>query len=259
MYTKLFLALVCLLFVSLALASCQPVVYQHFTSPLATPLPKAALESLGLRWQECLLSQAEYQDSPNREQVEQCFGHALKPWSDAERENFGRKPDGDLENWKLTIGRDLYTTSSHWSAITRFTTYTLYWNQAPVKSMQTMFDAYSPNLLLEAIAGKAAWELADREMATIIYDGVDLRDKYGLEQAYRPYALANKLIFMGQDDKQYFIVYDGHQIGPTFDNIWISYCCEGVLYSVYFGEGRYIFRGKRDGKYYLVEVTAPTH
>ncbi len=247
------------LLISFALTSCQPVMYRHATSPLATPLPKVAPESVGLRWQECLLSPAAYQDSPNREQVGRCFGHSLEPWSAAERANFGSKPDGDLENWKLAIGRDLYTTTSQWSAMTRYTTYTLYRNQAPVKSVQALFDAYSPNLWLANVAGKAAWELADRAMATIIYDGVDLRDQYGLEKAYRPYALANKLIFIGQDAQQFFVVYAGQQIDPPFDKIWFAYCCEGVLYSVAFGEGKYIFRGERDGKYYLVEITALLH
>lgn len=77
----------------------------------------------------------------------------------------------------------------------------------------------------------------------------------GLHQAYRPYRLADKLIFVGKRFGYYLVIYDGRQIGPLFADVPIAYCCEGPLYALNMGAGRYLFRGKRAGHTYLVEIT----
>ena len=49
---------------------------------------------------------------------------------------------------------------------------------------------------------------------------------------------------------------DGRKVGPGFEQVTIAYCCETMLYSVQFGQGRYQFRGTRAGVEYIVEVRA---
>jgi len=152
------------------------------------------------------------------------------------------------------IGQDIYRTDFNKSL---FPTqrYTLYRNGKPVKTLRGEFGGHSPNISLQSLGGEAVWEFADHNQATIVYDGQDIRHLYGLDNAYRPYSLADKLMFIGQKGGEYFVVYDGLRIGPDFDEVVIAYCCEMVLYSVHFGQGRYLFLGTREGQYYLVEIT----
>jgi hypothetical protein len=98
------------------------------------------------------------------------------------------------------------------------------------------------------------WEFCGERVQTITYDGKDLRTQFGLDAAYRPYELDGKLISIGEKDDAYFIVYDGEQVGPPFDLIVMSYCCEIALYAPRFGEGRYGFWGQRGGRSYVVEI-----
>lgn len=132
--------------------------------------------------------------------------------------------------------------------------YTLYKNDQAIQSLYGEFAAYSPNVSLQNIGGKAAWEFSDGNTATIIYDGSDVRHLYSLDKAYRPYGLDGKLIFIGQKGGRYFVVYDGWKVGPDFDEIVIAYCCEPVLWSVQYGQGKYVFWGSRDGQWYVVEI-----
>jgi len=172
-------------------------------------------------------------------------------WNDDEKANYGERTDGD--NYQLAIGKDTYRTE----VSERFPTqrYTLYRNGERIGTLRGGFDAHSPNISLQNVGGKVAWEFADQDMATIIYDGQDVRQVYGLDKAYRPYGLADKLIFIGQKGGKYFVVYDGLRIGRDFDEIAIAYCCETMLYSVQFGQGRYLFSGVRNGEHLLVEIT----
>jgi len=134
--------------------------------------------------------------------------------------------------------------------------YTLYMNGDPVKTLWGEFTAFSPNISLQDLNGKVVWEFADHKRAAIVYDGKDLRRLYGLDKAYKPYALSGKLIFVGEKDGKFFVVYDGVRVGPNFDRITVAYCCEAVLYSVRAGQGRYLFQGIREGQPYLVEIVA---
>ena len=70
------------------------------------------------------------------------------------------------------------------------------------------------------------------------------------------YELDGKLIFIGEKDGAYFVVYDGEQVGPPFDLIVIGYCCEIALYAPRFGEERYMFWGQRESSSYVVEITS---
>lgn len=227
-------------------------------------LPMATAADVGLEWQECELTAADA-DIPNRELIERCFGHAWKPFNEADRANHAVNDNG-LRT--LTIGDDLYTTVTQrfatptwrrlyfWHTLDLSGRGTLYKNGQAIKTLYSSFQPFSSDLSLQLIDGKAVWEFADQRATTIIADGQDLRRTAGLHKAYRPYRLADKLIFVGKRFGHYLVIYDGRQIGPLFDDVPIAYCCEGPLYALNMGGGSYLFRGKRAGRTYLVEVTA---
>jgi hypothetical protein len=209
-------------------------------------LKTAEAAAVGLTWKECPLAQ---DDHP--QDVETCFGHPVPLRTESERANFGTRVD--MENLQLAIGKDVYQSKLAGSLF-NLEMYSLYRNGDFIKTLYGEFTAYSPNLSLQAVEGKAAWEFSDGERATIIYNGVDLRDLYHIDKALRPYSLGDKLIFIGQKGSRYFVVYDGWKVGPDFDQIVIAYCCETSLWSVQAGQGRYLFWGSRDGQRYLVEI-----
>jgi hypothetical protein len=215
----------------------------------------ATVDAVGLTWRECSLPQEDYPDGLDWKQAEDCFGHPIPVRSDTEKENLGGRIDH--YNLQLTIGQDTYQTDVDEGILPR-QRYTLYKNGDHLKSLRGEFGAYPPNISLQNVGGKVAWEFADPHRATIVYDGHDLRRLYGLDRAYRPYSLADKLIFIGQKDGKYFVVYDGLKVGPDFDEIILAFCCETALYSVHFGQGRYLFWGTREGRPYIVEITSAT-
>jgi hypothetical protein len=204
-------------------------------------------EDVGVTWQECTISQGF-----DWKQAETCFGHFMPLWDESEKANFGSRLD-DMESLQLTIGQDIYRASLSGGLFPK-EKYTLYKNDRVIQSLYGESTSYSPNLSLQNIGGKAVWEFSDGNAATIIYDGLDVRQLYGLDKAYRPYGLDDKLIFIGQIDDKYFVVYDGWRIGPDFDEIAIAYCCEPVLWSVQYGQGKYLFWDSRDGQWYVVEI-----
>jgi hypothetical protein len=72
----------------------------------------------------------------------------------------------------------------------------------------------------------------------------------------QPYHLNSKLVSIGKIGVKYFLVVDGHKVGPVFDDIMIANNDnEYAPYSVDYGQGRYVFRGIRHGAYYLVEIS----
>ncbi len=204
-------------------------------------------EDIGVTWQECTISQGF-----DWQQAESCFFHSMPLWDESEKGNFRCRLD-DMESLQLTIGQDIYRASLSGGLFPK-EKYTLYKNDQAIQSLYGEFAAYSPNVSLQNIGGKAAWEFSDGNTATIIYDGSDVRQLYSLDKAYRPYGLDGKLIFIGQKGGRYFVVYDGWKVGPDFDEIVIAYCCEPVLWSVQYGQGKYVFWGSRDGQWYVVEI-----
>jgi len=93
------------------------------------------------------------------------------------------------------------------------------------------------------------------ETQTLLVDGEDARELYGLDAAFRPYELGGKLIFVGERGLRRFVVYDGQRLGPTFDGIAVAHCCEGTLTSVQLGSGRYVFWAWQEGGGFVVEIT----
>jgi len=227
------------LLVALGQASCA--LLQSSGLKIADP------EDVGLTWQECAISQGF-----NGKQAETCFGQPVPLWNESEKAKFGTR--FDAENLQLMIGQDVYQANLTGSLFT-IEKYTLYRNGDFIQSLYGEFSSYSPNVSLQNVGGKAAWEFSGGETATIIYDGLDVRHLYSLDKAYRPYGLDDKLIFIGQKGSKYFVVYDGWKVGPDFDEIAIAYCCEPVLWSVQYGQGKYLFWSSRDGQRYVVEIS----
>lgn len=213
------------------------------------PMPSAATNEAGLVWQECPLANASF----GEREIEACFGHSALMWDEQDEARYGKR--AGLQGIQLVVGEDTYLADVN-ESIVPVERYTLYKNGAPLKTLWGEFTAYSPNISLQNLDGRVVWEFADHQRATIIYDGKDLRRLYGIDRAYKPYALSGKLIFVGEKDGRFFIVYDGVRVGPDFERIVIAYCCEAVLYSVRAGGGRYLFQGIRAGQPYLVEVAA---
>ena len=201
---------------------------------------------VGLSWQECLVT-----EGFDWTQAETCFSHPMPLWNDEEKINFGIQID--LESFQLTIGNDVYETRVNDGLFPK-QKYTLYKNQTPIQSLYGEFTTFSPNRSLQNIGGKAVWEFSDGNTATIIYDGLDVRSLYDLDKAYIPYGLNGKLIFIGEKDNKYFIVYDGQKVGNDFDKVMIAYCCEPMLWSVQYGQGKYLFWGSRSEHWYITEI-----
>lgn len=236
-------------FLLLMLLAIVALAWRSYAQRQPRRLALATPEQVGLLWQECAVSGFDYA----WRDAERCFGHPMPLWTETDAANFGERVD--LENWRLAVdGHTYHTEVSH---LVTQSCYTLYRDGVRLHTLCGEFSVHSPNISLQNIGGKVAWEFADGHTDTILYDGQDLRRVYGLDGAYRPYGLEGKLIFVGKKDGQFFLVYDGVRVEPAFDEIAIAYCCEPVLWSVQFGQGRYLFWGERNGQWYVVEVVSP--
>jgi len=209
---------------------------------------ETSFAEMGLIWRECEVSQKGYTDW---REAEACFGHAAPEWSEEDKRRSGMRTERGL---RLTIDGDVYQIRDYDLNVVRWSTLTR--NGWPIRVLPGGAMVHPPNISLRDIAGKVAWEFAGELQKTIIYGGKDMRALYGLDAAYRPYGIDGKLVFVGEKDGSRFVMVDGKRLGPEFDEIIVAYCCEPVMYSVRFGEGRYAFWGTRGGRHYVVELTA---
>lgn len=223
------------------------IVGQVSCAPVRDPvLESAPPASVGLTWQECAISQGF-----DWRQAEDCFGHPMPLWGKEEEGRFGHRVG--LESIQLTISPDVYEASLKGGFLGK-EKYTLHRNGKAVRSLCGEFSTYSPNISLQNLGGQAVWEFSDGSTATVVYDGLDIRQVYDVDRTYRPYGLGERLILVGEKDGKYFVVYDGWKVGPDFEEIVIAYCCEPVMWSVQYGQGKYLFWGSRDGQWYVVEI-----
>jgi hypothetical protein len=209
----------------------------------------SAVEAAGLSWRECLVRA----DVEEWRQAEACFGHPALAWDDADRAHAGERT---AAGHRLTIGLDVYETRAITTPIPNLSVYALSVNGRLRRLFLGRFTTYSPDLGLADLAGRTAWTFDDGRLATILYDGVDLRAAYGFEAVYAPYAIRDRLIFVARQDDQYFVVYDGRRLGPVFDRILIAYCCEPAAYSARGASSRYTLWGERNRIRYMVEINA---
>jgi len=208
-------------------------------------LPISTPEAAGLVWQECLLAEG----YGNWRQAQECFG-LPEPTGEREDGIYYSKRVG-MDNFQLNIGEDVYQTHRIGSLFS-FEVYYLSRNQWPISIQLGEFIAHSPNIGLDDVDGKAAWEFVSFDKPTIIYNGRNLRQRYNLDQAFSPYNLNGKLVFLAQQDDSYFVVYDGKRLTPDYEDVVHAYCCEAFMYSPGGRQGAYLFNTKRNGKNYFV-------
>ncbi len=215
-------------------------------------LPISTPEDEGLVWRECEPTPAILSIAYNTVAISsKCFDHP-EVSSDGDEAYKNVKQIG-RENFELTINQDVYLTN-RMGRLFQYELFLLNKNNWPISILSGRFTAYSPNHRLLDVGGKSAWEFGDGNIATIIYDGQDVRYLYAIDKAFRPYSLNDKLIFIGQKDGKYFVVYDGAKLVPEFDSVYIAYCCEMGALSVVGRQGKYIFLGTRNHRQYVVEV-----
>lgn len=213
---------------------------------------------IGLSWRECVIA------FPNDRliQSEYCYGHAPPAISESEKKNFGKRVvDQCLEDVRLKIGESVYYATAENCSLTDG--YTLYQDGEPIYHIDYSETSANPppqknvgpaNVTLQNVNGKVVWEFFGNR-ATIIYDGVDLARLYKLDNTYRPYAINDRLIFIGQTADRFFIVYDKYKVGPEFNEIIMMACCDFTPWSLYYGDNRYSFYGKRAEQWYIVEIS----
>jgi hypothetical protein len=212
-------------------------------------LPVSTPEAADVVWQECLLTEG----YGNWRQAQECFG---LPEPTGEREdgiNYSKRVG--MENFQLNIGEDVYQTHRMGSFFS-FEVYSLSRNQWPISIQLGEFIAHSPNIGLDDVAGKAAWEFVTLDKPTIIYNERNLRQRYNLDQAFSPYSLNGKLVFLGQQTDRFFVVFDGKRLSPDYEDVIHAYCCEAVMYSPVGRQGAYLFNARRNGMSYLVMLTS---
>jgi len=74
--------------------------------------------------------------------------------------------------------------------------------------------------------------------------------------AEQPYQLDGRQIFLARLGVKYFVMYNGQKVGPTFNDIQLDPGYGEPVFTVNHGKGWYVFRGVRNGNYYLVEITS---
>jgi hypothetical protein len=157
---------------------------------------------------------------------------------------------------ELQIGTATFTTHRYRVPFVLRHLYVLRRNDWPQQVFITGLSWHNPDGLLTRIGGKIVWEFTADGRETIVHDGQDVRRLFGLEAAYAPYGLQDRLLFIARQAGQYVIVYDGRRIGPAFERILIAHCCDPFGYSARGSSGRYTFWGWRGGQLYLVMIQA---
>jgi hypothetical protein len=256
---KHFFCLICLMLVLPGCAISEPprpeppmqeamggaVIAPRARPPVPTLVPSEQILESGLRWRECALP-----DLDGR-QAEACLGPLPALGGDEDAARMGARTEHGLI---LQDGENVYEArTGEFGPLVRSALY------ANGRRLQSLWDGnafHSPNISLQIIDGQVAWEFYGQRVQTVFYGRQDLSADYGLDAAYRPYELAGKLLLVGKRDDRSFIIYDGEQVGAAFDEIVIGHCCEIMLYAPRFGQGQYVFWGKRGSGYRIVEITS---
>jgi hypothetical protein len=181
----------------------------------------------------------------------------LPAWQDEDRQRLGEhfhRPTEALQDLRLAIGKDVYETKHQTYQ------YELMKNGVTIATANSIFSVFDPNRALLMADNKIVWELvgfnSDQTVliSAVIYDGVNLLDKFSLEGAYIPYVINDKLTFVAKKAGRFYVMYDEQKLGPEFDEISIGYCCSSAAYSILGVQDQYWFWGMRDGKYFVVAL-----
>jgi len=122
----------------------------------------------------------------------------------------------------------------------------LVWRECRI-SQATYSDISSPIQAERCFHHKIALQAVDENLL----DGQTVSKPFFIE-ANRPYDLDGRTILLGRLGVKFFILYEGRKVGPAFNYILVD--TEGEM-GVTAGQGRYVFRGIRNGNYYLVEIS----
>jgi hypothetical protein len=217
------------------------------------PIRSATPQQAGLIWRECelpILDQSGNAAAPDESFA--CFGQSLPVRSEEDKRNSGQ--NAGRTSVTMSVGSTAFSARADELAF--LTVYTLSKNNGAVKGLVGLGDTMWLRMFLWNVDGHVAWGIANQDLDTIVYNGKDLRNVYGLDKAQAPYGLNERLIWVARKDGKSFVMYDGQKIGQEFEQIIVAYCCETSLYSVQAGQGRYQFRGTRAGKNYIVEISS---
>jgi hypothetical protein len=226
----------------------MPTALPPTPPPLPTVEPSEQVLQSGPRWRECAVSDLDWREA------QACLGYT-RATLEEDGTTGARMENGE---WRLQVESALDSALYETRTWERFgvLSASLYKDGRRVHTFFDRASAFPPNVSLRLVGDQVAWAVSGERVHTIAYGGRDLRAAYSLDAAYAPYELAGKLIFIGKKDGAAFVVYDGERIGPLFDTIVTSYCCEIGLYAPFAGEGRYGFWGEREGRTWVVEITA---
>jgi hypothetical protein len=113
-----------------------------------------------------------------------CFGRPAPILADDQKNGSGQYIDHTTV--RMTVGQDVYEARAN--DLIALTVYTVYRNNNRVKSLIGLSDTLLLRMFLSNVNGHVAWGIANDNPATIIYDGKDLRNVYGLDQAHLAYS-----------------------------------------------------------------------
>lgn len=101
--------------------------------------------------------------------------------------------------------------------------------------------------------------IRDGNLATVLWNGQDLRKAYGIDAAYEPAELGGRLVFIGRKANRYFVVFDGKRVGPDFETMRLGTCCMEAIYRPQSGEDGYRFYGTRQWRDVQVVIRAASN
>ena len=214
-------------------------------------IPTVISMEQGITWTECIIPAFDRDHSaPNYTFAQHCLNIERPVFDDHDRSIMGERIEGSNgSDLKQVIGNDVYLVKH--DSTYGCCDYQLLKNGNVLLALDAPFISFDPNRHLWNFGGRLVWELIT-EPPTIIVDGVDFNQKYGLESVFHPYLIQDKLIYIAKKSGKYQIMYDEKTIGPVFDEIYIKYCCSST--QVEYGGGRYQFFGKRGETYSVVVI-----
>ena len=126
----------------------------------------------------------------------------------------------------------------------------LTWHECRV-SEETYMSVTNEMQVERCFGHPADWSDADEDLITI----EDIHKPIFIS-ADQPYLLNGKQIFLARMGVKYFVMFDGHKVGPTFSDVQLGDDYGIPEFNVDHGKGWYVFRGVRNGNYYLVEISS---
>jgi hypothetical protein len=221
------------------------------SAPPTSVIPTVISMEQGITWTECIIPVFDHDHSaPNYEFARHCLGMERPGFDENDRSIMGERIEGSNgSDLKQVIGNDVYLVKH--DSTNGCCDYQLLKNGNVLLSAHGSLITFEASRHLWNFGGRVVWELVT-DPPTIIVDGVDFNQKYGLEGIFHPYLIQDKLIYIAKKSRKYHIVYDEEVVGPMFDEIYIKYCCATT--KVNYGGGRYQFWGRRGETYYVVVI-----